>query len=70
MKNANTSLKPRSFRCDEITWTKFKVLCTIEGNCIQDAVANLIEDYVNTNEHKIHGTTRPRSETNISSVST
>lgn len=58
----NRTLRHRSFRCEEHIWAKFKILCTIEGKAIQDAVAILIEDYVNANQQLLNGIHRPTTD--------
>ena len=36
----------RTFRCDDDTWRKFKLVCTIENISMQNKLGELVIDYV------------------------
>ena len=36
----------RTFRCDNETWRKFKLICTIENVSMQTRLGNLVQDFV------------------------
>lgn len=47
MKEINmTMLRAKSFRCDEAVWKNFKLLCTINGDIMQDKLGELVEEFV------------------------
>lgn len=39
----------RTFRCDNETWRKFKLLCTMQNVSMQTQLGNLVEDFVKSN---------------------
>ena len=41
-------LKPKSFRCEDGVWRSFKLICTINGDILQDKLGELVEEYVNS----------------------
>jgi hypothetical protein len=55
----NNTVRSRSFRCNDNVWTKFKVICTKNGESMQDKVASLIADYVN-DTHKLNDGTETK----------
>ena len=36
----------RTFRCDDDTWRKFKLVCTMENISMQNKLGELVIDYV------------------------
>jgi hypothetical protein len=38
----------RTFRCDNSTWRKFKLICTMENISMQDKLGSMVEDVVKT----------------------
>ncbi len=62
------TLKAKSFRCEPEVWKKFKLICTIEGDAIQDKLGDLVNEYVEskftdtTNQNQI-SVTRPNGTT-------
>ena len=43
-----TQLKPKSFRCEDGVWRQFKLICTINGDILQDKLGELVEQYVDS----------------------
>lgn len=59
----------RTFRCDDETWTSFKIICTLMGVKMQDQVGDLIRDFVNNRrriniENTQHATKEKRIQGN------
>jgi len=45
--------KMRTFRCDDNTWRKFKLVCTIEGIPMQTKLGDLVEEFVKISNKKL-----------------
>mgnify|MGYP003629030992 CR=1 FL=1 len=43
-----TQLRAKSFRCEDGIWKQFKLICTINGDVMQDKLGELVEEYVGT----------------------
>jgi hypothetical protein len=44
------TLKAKSFRCEEVLWRRFKLICTIEDATVQDKLGDLVKEYVKFKE--------------------
>ena len=57
----------RTFRCDDDTWRKFKLVCTIENISMQNKLGELVIDYVKNRQVQFSGkTTADAKNGNIS----
>ena len=43
-----TQLRAKSFRCEDGICKQFKLICTINGDVMQDKLGELVEEYVST----------------------
>ena len=43
-----TQLRAKSFRCEDGVWKQFKLICTLNGDVMQDKLGELVEEYVNS----------------------
>jgi len=58
----------RTFRCDNETWRKFKLLCTMQNVSMQTQLGNLVEDFVKSksiNTDKMTNGTEIKSHSNL-----
>ena len=58
----------RTFRCDNETWRKFKLLCTMHNVSMQTQLGNLVEDFVKSksiNTDKMTNGTKLKSHSNL-----
>lgn len=58
----------RTFRCDNETWRKFKLLCTMQNVSMQTQLGNLVEDFVKSksiNTDKMTNGTELKSHSNL-----
>ena len=58
----------RTFRCDNETWRKFKLLCTMHNGSMQPQLGNLVEDFVKSksiNTDKMTNGTEIKSHSNL-----
>ena len=58
----------RTFRCDNETWRKFKLLCTMQNVSMQTQLGNLVEDFVKRkpiNTDKMTNGTELKSHSNL-----
>ena len=58
----------RTFRCDNETWRKFKLLCTMHDISMQTQLSSLVEDFVKSksiNTDKMTNGTELKSHTNL-----
>ena len=58
----------RTFRCDNETWRKFKLLCTMQNVSMQTQLGNLVEDFVKSksiNKDKMTNGTELKSHSNL-----
>ena len=58
----------RTFRCDNETWRKCKLLCTMHNVSMQTQLGNLVEDFVKSksiNTDKMTNGTEIKSHSNL-----
>lgn len=58
----------RTFRCDNETWRKFKLLCTMHDISMQTQLSSLVEDFVKSksiNTDKMTNGTEIKSHSNL-----
>jgi len=58
----------RTFRCDDKTWRKFKLLCTMDNVSMQTQLGNLVGDFVKSksiNTDKMTNGSEIKSHTNL-----
>ena len=58
----------RTFRCDDKTWRKFKLICTMQNVSMQTQLGNLVDDFVKSksiNTDRMTNGTELKSHTNL-----
>ena len=58
----------RTFRCDDKTWRKFKLISTMQNVSMQTQLGNLVEDFVKSksiNTDRMTNGTELKSHTNL-----
>ena len=58
----------RTFRCDDKTWRKFKLICTMQNVSMQTQLSNIVEDFVKSksiNTDKMTNGTELKSHSNL-----
>ena len=58
----------RTFRCDDKTWRKFKLICTMQNVSMQTQLGNLVGDFVKSksiNTDKMTNGTELKSHSNL-----
>ena len=58
----------RTFRCDNETWRKFKLICTMHDISMQTQLSSLVEDFVKSksiNTDKMTNGTEIKSHSNL-----
>jgi hypothetical protein len=58
----------RTFRCDDKTWRKFKLICTMQNVSMQTQLGNLVGDFVKSksiNTDRMTNGTELKSHTNL-----
>ena len=57
-----TQLRAKSFRCEDGVWKQFKLICTLNGDVMQDKLGELVEEYVNSQKTMLPKSVFPRTK--------
>ena len=60
--DAMTQLKAKSFRCEDGVWKQFKLICTLNGDVMQDKLGELVEEYVDSQKTMLPKSVFPRTK--------